>query len=157
MSAVIDWALSRNAYGRLVFATATGETFEGVVPVTAFPITAPASGVALVAHDGRELAWIDSVDNLPADIADLIKAELASREFMPEVSRILKVSSFATPSTWTVKTNRGETSFVLRGEEDIRRMGSNALLVADSHGIQFLIRDLMSLDTHSRRILDRFL
>ena len=32
-----------------------------------------------------------------------------------------------------------------------------ALLITDSHGIQFLIRDRYALDAHSRRILDRFL
>ena len=151
------WKLSRTGFGRLVFFSAEGESFEGVVPVTSFPISAPTSGVALVASDGRELVWIDNLDSLPADIRALVAAELASREFMPEIARIHKVSSFATPSTWSVETNRGDTSFVLRGEEDIRRVGGSALLIADSHGIQFLIRDLMALDTHSRKLLDRFL
>ena len=157
MTAAITWQMSRNAFGRLVFVSAEGESFEGVVPVTAFPISAPASGVALVAGDGRELAWIDNLDTLPADIRTLVATELASREFMPEIKRIQKVSSFATPSTWNVETNRGDTHFVLRGEEDIRRVGGSALLIADSHGIQFLIRDLLALDAHSRKLLDRFL
>ena len=157
MNKPLTWQLSRNNYGRLVFVNADGESFEGVIPVTAFPITAPESGVALVASDGRELAWIDNITALPDDMRALVAAELANREFMPEIRRINKVSSFATPSTWTVATDRGNASFVLRGEEDIRRMGRNALLIADSHGIQFLIRDLMALDTHSRKLLDRFL
>ena len=42
-------------------------------------------------------------------------------------------------------------------EEDIRRIGREGLLVLDSHGVQFLIRDLAQLDRHSRRLLDRFL
>jgi hypothetical protein len=86
-----------------------------------------------------------------------VEDELARREFVPEIRRLHRVSSFATPSTWEVETDRGETSFVLRGEEDIRRLGVSALLIADSHGIQFLIRDLSALDRHSRKLLDRFL
>jgi hypothetical protein len=31
------------------------------------------------------------------------------------------------------------------------------LLIADSHGINYLIRDSQALDAHSRRLLDRFL
>jgi hypothetical protein len=31
------------------------------------------------------------------------------------------------------------------------------LLIADRHGIQFLVRDLSALDHTSRRLLDRFL
>ena len=32
-----------------------------------------------------------------------------------------------------------------------------ALLIADSHGIQFLVRDHLALNASSRKILDRFL
>jgi uncharacterized lipoprotein NlpE involved in copper resistance len=76
---------------------------------------------------------------------------------MPEISSIVSVSSFATPCTWIVKTDRGDTEFTLRGEEDIRRIGETALIIADNHGIQFLIRDMFTIDKNSRRILDRFL
>jgi hypothetical protein len=70
----------------------------------------------------------------------------------------VSVTSFSTPCTWQVETDRGDTAFVLRGDEDIRRIGANgALLIADSHGIQYLVRDHMALGATSRKILDRFL
>ncbi|MCI3208336.1 MULTISPECIES: DUF1854 domain-containing protein [Pandoraea] len=153
----IDFTLSRNAFGRLVLTDAEGVAHEGVVPVRAFPIAAPDEGLALVSTEGRELVWLDSLDGLPADMRALVRDELAAREFMPEVLCIKGVSTFATPSTWTVETNRGEVSFVLRGEEDIRRLGGQTLLITDNHGIHFLIRDSAALDKPSRKILDRFL
>jgi hypothetical protein len=113
--------------------------------------------LALVDRDGRELAWIESLSMLPEGTRQLIEEELASREFLPEIRRIRHVSGFATPSTWQVDTDRGDTEFVLKGEEDIRRVAQSTLLIADSHGIQFLIRDLQTLDKASRKILDRFL
>lgn len=149
--------LHRNAFGRLVLTTADGEVHEGVVPVRAFPIAAPEEGISLMSADGHELAWIDRLANLPPAMRGLVVDALASREFMPEIRRLRQVSTFATPSTWEVETDRGETSFVLRGEEDIRRLGPSSLLIADAHGIQFLIRDLAALDRHSRKLLDRFL
>ncbi|WP_087687899.1 DUF1854 domain-containing protein [Pandoraea sp. PE-S2R-1] len=153
----IDFTLSRNVFGRLVLTDADGVAHEGVVPVRAFPIAAPDDGLALVSTEGRELVWLDSLDVLPVSMQTLVREELATREFMPEVHRIKGVSTFATPSTWTVETNRGEASFVLRGEEDIRRLGGQTLLITDSHGIHFLIRDSGNLDKPSRKILDRFL
>ena len=54
-------------------------------------------------------------------------------------------------------TNRGNAELILKGEEDIRRLSQTRLLIADAHGIQFLIRDLSKLDRHSRKLLDRFL
>lgn len=152
-----DFRVSRNAFGRLVLVAADGRAYEGVVPVRAFPIAAPEEGISLVSAEGHELAWLERLADLPPQPRALVEEELASREFVPEIRRLHRVSSFATPSTWEVETDRGETSFVLKGEEDIRRLGANGLLIADSHGIQFLIRDLTTLDKASRRLLDRFL
>lgn len=151
------FSLYRDTYGRLVLVDAAGTQHIGAVPVRAFPIGAPEEGFALVSNEGHELAWIERLDDLPVDVRGLIEAELRGREFMPEILRIVGVSSFATPSTWAVETDRGQTQLVLRGEEDIRRFGAHALLIADSHGIQFLVRDIGALDRGSRRLLDRFL
>ena len=76
---------------------------------------------------------------------------------MPEIERIASVSSFACPSTWQVVTNRGRPNWSSKGEEDIRRLSQTRLLIADANGIQFLVRDLSTLDRHSRKLLDRFL
>jgi len=149
--------LSRDAFGRLVLTGSDGRTEVGLVPVRAFPLAAPEESVALVAADGREVAWIDHLADLPPGTRLLVEQELAAREFMPEIQAILDVSSFATPSTWRVRTDRGETRLILKGEEDIRRLGRSALLIADSHGIHFRVRDIQALDRASRRLLDRFL
>ena len=152
-----EFRLIRNAFGRLVLTTPVGEVHDGVVPVRAFPISSPGDGIALMSPDGHELAWIDHLEDLPPPVRALVDEELASREFVPEIRRLRQVSSFATPSIWDVETDRGDTSFVLKGEEDIRRIGGSGLLVADSHGVLFLVRDLGALDHASRRLLDRFL
>jgi hypothetical protein len=153
----IDFTLSRDSFGKLNLIDANGVLHEGVSPVRAFPIQAPEEGLSLVNSDGKEVAWLDRLSDLSPQMADVVREELSGREFMPEIRRIIDVASYACPSTWTVETDRGETSFVLRGEEDIRRIGSVSLLVSDSHGIHFLVRDQYELDKHSKKILDRFL
>jgi hypothetical protein len=152
-----NFELTRNAFGRLVLTTPEGEVFEGVVPVRAFPIQSPEDGIGLVHTDGHEVAWVDRLADLPEPKQQLIREELETREFMPEILTIDSVTSFSTPCTWQVQTDRGDTRFVLRGGEDIRRVGPTILLVTDSHGIQFLIRDRANLNKESRKILDRFL
>lgn len=152
-----DFQLQRDAYGRLVLTTQNGERHEGVTPVRAFPIAAPDEGISLVSFEGHEVGWTDRLADLPPAIAQLIEEELASREFVPEIEQISAVSSFSCPSTWQVVTNRGATELILKGEEDIRRLSPSRLLIADGHGIQFLVRDLTQLDRHSRKLLDRFL
>ena len=152
-----QFELIRNPFGKLVLTTSEGVVHEGVSPVRAFPVQAPENGIALVNHDGKEVAWIDRIEDLPAAVGALVREELSGREFMPEISRIVAVTSFATPCTWTVNTDRGDTEFVLRGEEDIRRLTADTLLISDIHGIHFLVRDVRELDKHSKKLLDRFL
>ncbi|MBV2193788.1 MAG: DUF1854 domain-containing protein [Azonexus sp.] len=157
MSENAPFQLKRNAFGRLEFTDGRGEVCEDVVPVRAFPIAAPDQGIALMSPAGHELAWLERLDDLPPPLRQLIEEELAGREFMPEIQRIRQVSSYATPSTWTLETDRGATTLVLKAEEDIRRLSHCTLLIADAHGVHFLIRDLQQLDRTSRRLLDHFL
>ena len=83
---------------------------------------------------------------------------LTEREFSPVIQRIREVSTFGTPSTWQVDTDRGPTELVLKVEEDIRRLpGQRRLLITSAHGVVFDIPDRNALDRTSRRYLERFL
>lgn len=149
--------LSRNAFGKLVYVDADGIEHVGVTPVRAFPIAAPDEGLSLVSTDGHELAWVSRLADLPTAMRTLIEEDLAIREFSPTVARILKVSTFSTPSTWDVETDRGPTQLVLKSEDDIRRLGEGQLLIASSNGLHFRIGNWRDLDKHSKKLLERFL
>uniref|UniRef100_UPI0040481BD2 cyanophycin metabolism-associated DUF1854 family protein n=1 Tax=Polynucleobacter sp. TaxID=2029855 RepID=UPI0040481BD2 len=148
--------LESDALGNLVFIDHNGERHIGVYPVRAFPITAPNAGLSIMDQSGKELCWFDLEAAIPPMELQLIQEELAKREFMPVIQRISKVSTFATPSIWDVETDRGPTRIRLKGEEDIRRITGNTLLIADSNGLQFLIQDSTQLDRLSKKLLDRF-
>jgi hypothetical protein len=148
--------LERDALGRLVLIDAGGTRHSGIYPVRAFPITSPGSGISIMDQSGKELCWFDGVAAIPDEELVLIKEELAAREFMPVIEKITKVSTFATPSIWDIETDRGPTRIRLKGEEDIRRIAGNTLLIADSNGLQFLIKDSTQLDKVSKKFLDRF-
>ena len=143
--------------GRLVLTTAEGAVHEGVVPVRAFPISAPDAGISLLGSDGHELMWIDSLNDLNDSMRTHVEAELMRREFMPTIQHIRSVSSFATPSKWQVNTDRGETELLLDAEDHIRHLTASTLIITDAHGVSFVIKEVDSLDHHSRRLLDRFL
>ena len=159
MSEVVemDWSLARDAFGRLVFTGTDGVAHEGVVPVRAHPLSAPDEGIAIVTAEGRELAWVERVSALAEPLRALIEEELASREFVPVIRAIRAVSTFSTPSTWEVDTDRGPAQFVLKTEDDIRRLGEGRLLITGGHGVNFSVPDRFALDRHSRKLLDRFL
>ncbi len=142
----IDFSLERDAFGRLVMIDARGTRHEGIVPVRAFPLSGPEGGLSLVGADG-----------LPVAMRELVEADLAARDFAPTLTQLHAVSGFGMPSTWTVSTDRGDTRFVLKAEEDIRRLEGGALLIASAQGLQFRVPDPKALDRASRKLLERFL
>jgi hypothetical protein len=152
-----DFDVDRDAFGRWRLTLKDGTCVENVSVVRAFPITQPERGFSIVDALGHERVWIEQLEDLPELLAQTLGDALANREFMPEIQAIHSVSTFATPSTWHVLTDRGETELVLKGEEDIRRLGVHAFVIADRHGIHYLIRDITAMDRASRRLLDRFL
>lgn len=149
--------LHRDPLGRLMLRARPGAPAEEVSPVRAFPLAAADEGVSLLGSDGHERCWIPRLFELPAAPRELIREALAEAEFMPKILRIRSVSTFSTPSTWAIDTDRGATELVLKGEEDIRRLADGGLLVADTLGLQFSIPDPKTLDRHSKRLLERFL
>ena len=153
-----EFALARNPFGRLVLTAADGTVHTGVVPVRAFPVVAPLEGLSLISTDGHEVAWIARLADLPVPMRALLDEELATREFVPEIRRLVGVSSFSTPSTWRVETDRGTTELVLKAEEDIRRLrGRTTLLIAAASGVSYRVPDSTALDKASRKLLERFL
>lgn len=149
--------LSQQPTGHWRLTDVNGAVHEPVTVVRAFPVSDPQQGVAVVDSHGHELAWFSDLQRLPSRLVEALEKALQGREFMPVIEKLLSVSSFATPSTWEVRTDRGLTRMVLKGEEDIRRLRPGVLLVTDHYGVQYLIRNLLGMDKHSRKLLDRFL
>ena len=149
--------LQRDAFGRWTLTLPDGTRHAQVIAVRAFPVSDAQGGAALLDSEGHEIVWVDQVSQLQDPLRAQVLQALNEREFLPEILQLQAVSSFATPSTWTVQTNRGTTQFMLKGEEDIRRLTGTVLLINDAHGVQYMIRDLAAMDKHSRKLLDRFL
>ncbi len=153
----IDFRLFRDGDGRVVYARDGDVVQHVVVPVRAFPLSNPLRCISLVDPRGHEVQWIENFNGLPEATRTLLVEELEQREFRPRITRIVSVSTFATPSTWRIDTDRGMTDLVLKAEEDIRRLGPARLLVTSSSGVCFEVIDRWTLDRASRRLLERFL
>ncbi len=136
--------------------TDDGQTFANVVPVRAFPISDPDHWLSICDEHGQEILRVNDISVLAADVRKVIERELAQREFVPVIRRILSATHHE-PSDWTVETDRGQTSFQLNNEDDVRRLDRDQASVVDSNGIRYLIKSVRGLDGASRRILEHFL
>ena len=153
-----DFELFSDTQGRWVCRVAGGEPQVGVQVVRSFPLSAPLEAISIVGPDGHEVVFVARLDALDDTRRAAVTQALAEREFSPVIQRIRTVSTFATPSTWQVDTDRGATELVLKVEEDIRRLpGQRRLLITSAHGVVFDIPDRNQLDRVSRRYLERFL
>jgi hypothetical protein len=156
LAAVTPFQLTRDGSGRLQLTFRDGAAHAGVEPVRAFPISDPERWIALLDSRGRELTTIDDLAESPPEVAALIRQELAEREFLPQIERVVRVKTNKEPHQWHVVTDRGPAQFLLR-EDDIRRLGPTKAILVDMHGVRYYIPDSAKLDAHSRRILSRYL
>jgi hypothetical protein len=152
-----NFRLENDDQGRLCVTDAQGRCHEIVEPIRAFPISEPEQWISLCDPNGREVAQVRDLNELPTEQRELLRAELTRREFVPVIRRIESISSLAEPCEWLVETDRGPTSFVLNSDEHVRKLGPDKALILDSHGLRYLVPDARQLDSHSRKLLARYL
>ncbi len=130
-------------------------TFGNVTPVRLFPLSHPNEWISLIDNQtGKEIACIERIDTLPPNSAKMLETEFSKREFVPILKRVIWVSGNSEPSQWRVETDRGTTSFVVKHEDDVRRLGEIGVLIIDSYGIRYFIPDRSQLDPYSRRVIE---
>jgi hypothetical protein len=152
----VSWRLEREPNGRLDLVDASGRRHADVDVLRAFPISDPAGAVAILGADGAELAWIDDCSSLPAAARRLVEAELAVRDFLPVIESIESITD-GEPAHWQVRTDRGPRQFTTANADVIDRRRDGSIVITDTYGIRFLIRDRSALDSRSRRLLDKSL
>jgi Domain of unknown function (DUF1854) len=151
------FGLSHDSWGRLVLIDSSGRRHSGVEPVRAFPIADPQHWISICDAEGRELVLVEDLAKIPQQVRQVLEDELARREFVPHVRRIVKVSTDVEPSEWDVETDRGRTRFMLNSSDDVRRLSPTSALLIDVHGTRYLIEDTRQLDAASRRVLELYL
>ena len=152
--AAVGWRLERRPDGSLAFMTAAGAVHSDVELRRAFPLSAPQAGLAILAADGSELVWIDSLADVEGPLRQLLEEELARREFVPVIERIERVSE-GRPAEWVVVTDRGPHRFTVGHPDDVSWQPDGGVNVTDADGIRYRIPAAVALDPRSRRLLDR--
>jgi uncharacterized protein DUF1854 len=150
----VDFGLSRDPWGRLRLIDRDGRSHEQVNVVPLFPITDPDHWIAICDAEGHELVCVEDPQRLAPDARAVLQDELSRREFLPVITRIVRVSGSSEPCEWQVETDRGRTQFVLESEENVRRLDGNKVAITDAHGIRYLVKDVDALDKKSRRIIE---
>jgi hypothetical protein len=151
------FTLERDVRGHLVLIDEQGERHPDAAPVRAFPLSDPLHAISICDKDGRELVYLDSLNDLEPATRSIIEESLAKREFVPVILKILSTPPRTEPALWEVETDRGVTSFEVESEDSIYRREPRQVSIVDVRGIRYLIPDTRRLDQRSQRVLERFL
>lgn len=149
-----SYRLEQSGHGRLQFTGSDGVVHDNVDVIRAFPVSAPQAAVAIIAADGTELAWIDSLETAPEMLRATLERELSVREFLPVIQRVEGVSD-GEPADWTVVTDRGPRRFKVAHADDIFRCADDSALITDTDGIRYRIPALARLTTRERHLIEK--
>lgn len=151
------FSLIHDHFGNLELRRPDGQVFTQVKVIRAFPISNPDNGFSIIDQNGKELHWFETIAELNPHDQKVVKHALKQVEFIPVITRIKGLNTYALPSIWEIETDRGNTKLKLKSEHDIRRVSNDALLITDANGIQYLLKNRKTIDHLSKKVLDRFM
>ncbi len=149
-------ACFRDERGELVVRDAEGAEHRDVRPQRLFPISDPEGYISLCDPQGREIAFLESIEALPPDARELVLHELRRCVFTPVITAISRSVPFGEYVRLFVETDRGPTDITVDTAE-IYRLSNHRILLKDVNKIRYLIPDWRKLSSHSRRILDAYI
>lgn len=146
--------LSYDAWSHLQLIDAHGKIYPDIVVLPLFPVATPREWISIVSSEGEELVCLRDVSGVSQANREKIEQELAYREFVPQIHKVLSVSGTQEPCEWEVETNFGRTRFVLNSEEDVRRVSAWTVHFVDASGGRFRVDDIRKLDSRSRAFVE---
>ncbi len=140
------------------------ESFERVIVLRSFPVTAPNEFLSVHEPDtrkkgrGAEIGMIRYLKDFDDETRALINAELDLRYFTPVIQKILSVKDKFGYSYWEAETTAGKVSFVLNNPfSQIRVLEDMRIYISDMDGNSFVIPDPSKLDRSSYRRIEVYI
>lgn len=130
---------------------ADGREFAALEPRRLFPVSNLNSYITLLDGEGVEVAIIRSLSELDPASLETVKYSLDDYYLVPVINSIISIDEKYGTLRWTVETDRGIKKFDIRNRNhDIKVFPDGRIRVRDSDDNRYIIRDLNSLDAHSR-------
>ena len=148
-----DCALSRSDSYLLTLTLPDGRCFPDLEPHRLFPIRAEDTYISLLDEKDNEIALIRDLANISEDSRAAVNACFADMYRIPNITRIIDINEKFGTLMWTVETDRGTISFLIRGRyQTVKRIGKR-FRVRDNCDNRYEIPDYTKLDKHSQRLL----
>ncbi len=140
------------------------EFFERIVPVRAFPISAPETFISIREPDtrasgrGAEIGMIEDLSVFPDEVSAMIRDELSRRYFTPAIKKIHSFHEKFGYCYWDVTTVAGRVEFIMSNPTgSIRTLENGRVFLYDIDGNCFTVEDPSKLDKRSYKMLENYL
>ncbi len=143
----------RDASNNLAVRVQDGRTWQKVTARLAFPYSAPDRFVILT-QDGEEVGMIRDPSELDEGSRSVLVEALRKRYHIPRIDRILSVDDAHNATRWTVETDHGPRTFLVRDRHNFHRIKGGDIVVVDVDGNRFRIPRDGTLDRESRKLLN---
>jgi hypothetical protein len=136
-----------------------GQTYENIKLHRALPHSLPDDYISVQDIESKELFFIRSLYEFPKEQANLLARELAKRYYCPKIFGISSLIPKLGYLYFTVQTDSGEKSFVLRdATRNIVRISDGArILIMDVDGNRYQIDDVARLPHADFKKLEPYL
>ena len=123
-----------------------------------FPLTNPNQFISLIemknGKKDREIGMIEDLKKLDSKSRKVLKTEVKRIYFMPRITKINRMNENHGIMKFNVETDKGQREFETRYKEDIRKMSNSRIIIRDSDGNRYEIKDYQKLDQKSINLID---
>ncbi len=134
------------------------EEHPAVMAVMGFPLTNPDQFISIIGmKDGKkdkEIGIIEDTKKLDSKSRKILKGELKRAYFMPQITKINRLKEDHGMMKFDVDTDKGQREFETRYKEDIRKLKGGHVVIKDSDGNRYEIKDYRRLDQKSVILID---
>lgn len=123
-----------------------------------FPFETPDEYISVLDRDGKEYGVIRRLSDLDAEQREIVGHELDRKYLCPEITRIYSVKEKLGTSYWQVETENGRMRFSMQDTyKNIIRVSETRIILNDSDGNRYSIKDVSALDRKSYRKIELYL
>ena len=103
----------------------------------------------------KEIGILRTLGSICENQSEMVRRELAKRYFIPEITRVNKVTEEFGHTMWEVMTTAGEREFTVTDmSSNVRNMGNNRVMLIDVYGNRYYIPDVTKLEDKTLKILE---
>lgn len=133
----------------------TEEKYEELEAHRLFPKSGSTKCIALMTHDGEQIAIIRDIKALDSDSAAAVENSLREYYMIPKIKRFITMSDKFQIWMWTVETDHGIITFEIRDHiASVKPLYDGRVLIKDADDNRYEVPDIKKLDKRSRRMLE---